>query len=81
MKHEEVDLAESMIEEADGMDGAGDGGAECSDGDVPIEDMNDSDFDGEGDMRSSRRSLPHKKRLSKKLRNPRKSQQQPLPRR
>ena len=46
---------------------------EGSDGDVAVDELNDSDEDGEGDMRSARRSLPHKKRLSRKLRAPRKA--------
>ncbi|XP_034240071.1 zinc finger protein 473-like isoform X2 [Thrips palmi] len=80
VKHEEIDLAESMVEEVEGLDGSVDGVAEGSDGDAAVDDgVEDSDYDGEGDMRTSRRSLPHKKRLSKKLRNPRKPQPQPLP--
>lgn len=82
VKHEEIDLAEAMVEEVEGLDGSVDGIAEGSDGDAAVDDgVEDSDFDGEGDMRTSRRSLPHKKRLSKKLRNPRKPQPQSLPKR
>lgn len=78
VKHEEIDLAEAMVEEVEGLDGSVDGVAEGSDGEAAIDEgAEDSDFDAEGDMRTSRRSLPHKKRLSKKLRNPRKPQTQP----
>ncbi|KAF4523269.1 hypothetical protein B566_EDAN006892 [Ephemera danica] len=37
------------------------------------EDLDDSDYEVESEARSSRRSLPHKKRISRKLKTPRKS--------
>lgn len=37
------------------------------------EDLDDSEYDIESDARSSRRSLPHKKRIPRKLKNPKKS--------
>lgn len=38
-----------------------------------FQDDNDSDYDVENDLKTSRRSLPHKKRIPKKLKNPKKS--------
>lgn len=37
--------------------------------DEPLQDDNDSDYDIESDLRPSRRSLPHKKRIPRKLKN------------
>ncbi|XP_069679199.1 uncharacterized protein [Periplaneta americana] len=37
--------------------------------DEPLQDDNDSDYDIESDLRPSRKSLPHKKRIPRKLKN------------
>lgn len=41
--------------------------------DEPLQDDNDSDYDIESDLRPSRKSLPHKKRIPRKLKNLKKS--------
>ena len=63
-------LKEEYVVKIEGLD---DDLAEESDEHIPDDDDDDSDYDIESDLRPSRKSLPHKKRIPRKLKNIKKS--------